>query len=199
MKKFFKDFKKFITRGNVVDMAVGVIIGSAFSKIVTSLVNDIIMPLITWGLGASSLDELSLPLRWEFVTDETTGELVKNITLSWKYGNFLQTILDFLIIAFCIFLVLRIMINAQNKINNLVKENKRELSYNERKQLKKEGYTRKQIAEKEKQIRQERLEKEAAEKRAKEEAEKNKPTTESILLDIKQLLAENTASKKENE
>ena len=63
MKKFFQEFKKFITRGNVFDLAVGMIIATAFNKIVSSLVNDIIMPLVTWATGAASLKDLSLPLR----------------------------------------------------------------------------------------------------------------------------------------
>ena len=195
-----KEFKEFIARGNVMDLAVGIIIGGAFQKIVSSLVNDIIMPLVTFALGASSLAELSIPLKWEYVIDATgervvdaaTGEFVKNVTLSWQYGNFLQTILDFLIIAFFVFLVLRIIMNAQNALEGIIKEAKHELSAKERRALRKQGLTRKQIAEKEQEIRDERIVKETADKLAKEQAEKNKPTTESLLTDIKNLLAEQT-------
>ena len=63
MKKFFKEFKAFITKGNVFDLAVGMIIATAFNKIVSSMVNDIIMPLVTWATGAASLEDLSLPLK----------------------------------------------------------------------------------------------------------------------------------------
>ena len=63
MKKLFKEFKEFALKGNIIDLAVGVIVGSAFTKIVTSLVNDIIMPLITFLLGANSLAELSIPIN----------------------------------------------------------------------------------------------------------------------------------------
>jgi len=126
MKKFFADFKKFISRGNILDMAVGVIIGAAFGKIVTSLVNDILMPLITWACGANSLAELSIPLR-------TDAEGV--VTLAWNYGNFIQTIIDFLIIAFSIFLVLRIVMKSQEKFKQLDKTLKKNTLNKREKQI----------------------------------------------------------------
>ncbi|HBD67752.1 MAG TPA: large conductance mechanosensitive channel protein MscL [Treponema sp.] len=92
-------FKKFISRGNVIDMAVGVIIGGAFGKIVTSLVNDIIMPLI--GLALGKIDFTSLMLK--------IGET------EIKYGVFIQTIVDFLIVAFCIFVVIQIFEKFKKK------------------------------------------------------------------------------------
>ncbi|MCQ2577253.1 MAG: large-conductance mechanosensitive channel protein MscL [Treponema sp.] len=92
-------FKKFISRGNVVDMAVGVIIGGAFGKIVTSLVNDIVMPLI--GLLIGGLDFSSMAV--------TIGES------KIAYGNFIQTIVDFLIIAICIFAVIRLFEKFKKK------------------------------------------------------------------------------------
>lgn len=97
-KKFGEDFKKFAMKGNVVDLAVAVIIGGAFGKIVTSLVNDILMPLIVLITGQNNLSGLSVTLR------EAVGE---GDPLLWKYGNFLQTVIDFLIIAFCIFLFVK--------------------------------------------------------------------------------------------
>ena len=93
----FKEFKKFISRGNVLDMAVGVIIGAAFGKIISSLVDDIIMPLI--GLAIGGVDFTSLSIK------------VKDATIT--YGVFIQNVVDFLIIAFCIFLVVK----AFNKIS----------------------------------------------------------------------------------
>ena len=105
MKKFFSDFKAFINRGNIVDMAIGVIIGGAFGKIVTSLVNDIIMPLITYVMGANSLADLSITLR-ETLNEETG---LMEPTLVWAYGNFIQSIIDFLIIAFCLFIILKVI------------------------------------------------------------------------------------------
>ena len=92
-------FKKFISRGNVIDMAVGVIIGGAFGKIVTSLVNDIIMPLI--GLALGKIDFASLMFK---IGD---AEI--------KYGAFIQTVVDFLIVAFCIFVVIQIFEKFKKK------------------------------------------------------------------------------------
>ena len=93
MKKFIEDFKAFALKGNVADMAVGVIIGGAFGKIVSSLVNDIIMPLIGILIGGYNFSELS----WKI------GEATV------KYGSFLQSVVDFLIIALSIFAVLKLM------------------------------------------------------------------------------------------
>ncbi len=99
MKKFFSDFKKFITKGNVVDMAVAVIIGAAFNKIVSSLVADVITPLISLATGNVSFVELKWVLR------EAT-ETVPALTLN--YGQFIQYIIDFLIIGFTVFVMVRI-------------------------------------------------------------------------------------------
>lgn len=95
--KTIKEFKEFISKGNVIDLAVGVIIGGAFSKIVSSLVNDIIMPLIGIVIGGINLTNLTLKL----------GDATVN------YGVFLQNILDFLIVALCIFIFVKII----NKFN----------------------------------------------------------------------------------
>ena len=91
-----KEFKEFIARGNVIDLAVGVIIGAAFGKIVTSLVNDILMPLLGLILGGIDFTGLSI----------TVGDA------KIMYGNFIQSTIDFLIVAFCIFL----MVKAVNKV-----------------------------------------------------------------------------------
>ncbi len=93
MKKFFKEFQEFAVKGNVMDLAVAVVIGNAFGKIVTSLVNDIIMPLMGIVLGGLNFTKLEVTLE--------------DITL--KYGNFLQSIVDFVIIAFCIFVAVKMM------------------------------------------------------------------------------------------
>lgn len=100
-KKFGEDFKKFAMKGNVIDLAVGVIIGGAFGKIVSSLVNDIIMPFIVLITGQTSLKSLSLKLR------DANPDIKDSVPLLWTYGNFMQTIIDFLIIAFCIFLFVK--------------------------------------------------------------------------------------------
>ena len=105
MKQFFKDFKEFAIRGNVVDMAVGVVIGTAFSKIVSSLVSDIIMPALSLITGRVSLQDLSFTLP--------TGEGMEPIVL--KYGVFFQSVLDFLIIAFSIFVVIKLIGKLRRK------------------------------------------------------------------------------------
>lgn len=99
---FAAEFKQFIARGNVMDMAVGVIIGGAFGKISTSLVNDIIMPVISMLTGGISFDD------WKIVLREAVGETA---AVSINYGTFLATILDFLIIAFAVFCMIK-AINA---------------------------------------------------------------------------------------
>ena len=119
MKNFFNDFKAFISKGNIFDMAVGVVIGGAFGKIVTSLVNDIITPLISLATGKVSLVDLKAVLRPE-VTDEAGEILVAEVAV--KYGAFLQNIIDFLIIALSIFIVIKVMMNAQKKLEALRKK-----------------------------------------------------------------------------
>lgn len=112
MKKMLNEFKKFISKGNVVDLAVGVVIGGAFSKIVSSLVKDIIMPLIGVIIGGINFTNLSLKV----------GDATIN------YGMFIQNIIDFLIISFCIFLVVKALNTlddmTKKKIEKLKKEEK---------------------------------------------------------------------------
>jgi len=97
---FLKEFKEFALKGNVMDMAVGVIIGGAFGKIVTSLVNDILMPPIGMVLGNTSFSDLKIPLG-------TPAEGAEQAY--WNYGAFIQQCIDFLILAFCIFLMVKVM------------------------------------------------------------------------------------------
>ena len=112
MGKFIQEFKEFALKGNVMDMAVGIIIGGAFGKIVSSLVNDIIMPPIGLITG-SSFEDAKVVLR-EAQTDAASGEVLKEaITLNW--GNFVQTTVDFFIIAFCIFLLIKLMNSLRKK------------------------------------------------------------------------------------
>lgn len=110
---FWKDFKEFITRGNVVDMAVGVVIGGAFGKIVTGLVNYIINPCVSLLTDGSDLDGIKTVLRKGVEATETT-EAVPEVAILW--GTWLQTILDFILVAFCIFVVLRILMRAKNTL-----------------------------------------------------------------------------------
>lgn len=102
-----KEFKEFIARGNVMDLAVGVIMGSAFGKIVTSIVSDVLMPLIGVVIGGVDFTGLSFKI----------GEA------EVKYGNFIQNVIDFLIVAFCIFIMVKIV----NKITHKEKDKKEEV------------------------------------------------------------------------
>ena len=110
-----KEFKEFISRGNVVDLAVGVIIGAAFGKIVTSLVEDIIMPIIGWLINGISFVELKLELP------VLVGSSAAPVSVN--YGNFLQILFNFVVIAFCIFMIVKLM-NKFKKKNDTTTEEK---------------------------------------------------------------------------
>jgi len=113
MKKFFEEFKAFAMRGNVVDMAVGVIIGGAFGKITTSLVNDIFMPLLGLLTGGVNFGGLFYALdgnqyaSLEAATEAGVGTI--------NYGAFVQYIIDFILVAFCMFLVIKLMNGLKKK------------------------------------------------------------------------------------
>ena len=108
--KFLNDFKAFAMRGNVVDMAVGVIIGGAFGKIVSSLVADIIMPPIGFLVGGVNFTELAITLK---VPEIINGVQTAPVTIN--YGNFLQAVFDFIIIAFCIFMLVLLISRFSKK------------------------------------------------------------------------------------
>ena len=110
MSKLVNEFKQFAVKGNAVDMAVGVIIGGAFGKIVSSIVNDLIMPPIGWIIGGVNFTDLKVTLPSIDMGIEKLGPATIN------YGNFIQTTFDFLIISICVFLMLR-------TINKLAKKN----------------------------------------------------------------------------
>ena len=110
LKKEADEFKKFISRGSVVDMAIGVILGGAFGKIVRSLVNDIIMPLVGVILGGLDFSSLSIKV----------GDA------SIKYGSFIQSVVDFLIIALCIFTMLQILNSIKEKADKKLGHKKEE-------------------------------------------------------------------------
>ena len=110
MSKLVNEFKQFAIKGNAVDMAVGVIIGGAFGKIVSSIVNDLIMPPIGWIIGGVNFTDLKVTLP----SIDMGIEKLEPATIN--YGNFIQTTFDFLIISICVFLMLR-------TINKLAKKN----------------------------------------------------------------------------
>ena len=99
------EFKQFAVKGNAIDMAVGIIVGAAFNKVVTSLVNDVIMPPIGFLLGGVDFKNLQVILKKAYTG--AAGEVIPAVAL--RYGQFINTIIDFLIIAFTIFLVIKVM------------------------------------------------------------------------------------------
>ena len=108
MKKFMNEFKTFISRGNVMDMAVGVIIGGAFQKIIGSLVNDVVMPLLSVLTGGTDFSE------WKITLVEAVSEEIPAVTLN--YGNFINAIINFLLMAFVIFCFVKTMNSISNKL-----------------------------------------------------------------------------------
>ena len=116
MGKFINEFKEFAVKGNAVDMAVGVIIGGAFGKIVSSIVDDIIMPPIGWLIGGVNFTDLKITLP----SEEIAGQMLPSATIN--YGNFIQTTFDFIIIAFCVFMLVK-------GINRLAKKKKNAEEY----------------------------------------------------------------------
>ena len=109
MKKVFKEFREFISRGNVMDMAIGVIIATAFGKITTSLVNDLLMPFISWIVDTRDMTALNVVVRE--ATDTTEA-----ITIG--FGTFVSTVIDFLLIAAVVFAIVKAMNAAKNKLEH---------------------------------------------------------------------------------
>ena len=119
MKKMFEEFKKFIMRGNVLDMAVGVIVAGAFGKITTSLVNDLFMPFISWIFGARDMTALNVIVRPEIVNE--AGE-VTQAAITLGFGTFIATIIDFILIALVVFMVVKFMNAAKAKLEKKEEE-----------------------------------------------------------------------------
>ena len=111
MKKVFKEFREFIARGNVIDMAIGVIIAGAFGKITTALVNNILMPFISYLFGTRDMTALDLIVRPEIVE----GDVVVQEAIVIGFGTLLATIIDFLLIALVIFIIVKVMNSARAK------------------------------------------------------------------------------------
>lgn len=113
MKKFFQDFKEFALKGNIIDMAIGVIIGGAFGKIVSSLVNDILMPCISMAIGGKGFTDLKYVITEAQPATAEGLEAVEEVAIN--YGMFIQNIIDFFIIAISIFIALRVTLKLVNK------------------------------------------------------------------------------------
>ncbi len=111
--KMLKDFREFAMKGNVIDMAVGIIIGAAFGKIIASLVNDIIMPPIGLLVGGVDFKQIAYTMK-DAVVDPATGKILKE-AVTLKVGNFIQTIVDFIIVAFAIFMMVKGVANLSRK------------------------------------------------------------------------------------
>ena len=118
MKKMLEEFKAFIMRGNVLDMAVGVVVATAFGKITTALINNILMPFISWIFGARDMTALNIVVR-EAVVDEAGTVLQEAITLG--FGTFVAAIVDFLLIAAVVFLIVK----ASNKAKEAAEARKK--------------------------------------------------------------------------
>ena len=198
MKNFFGEFKKFITRGNVMDMAVGVIIGGAFSAIVTALTNHILMPVINWVLllitGGNGLEEIVTFLPNGKVVEDGVVVLEKSVYIDW--GAFITAIINFILIAFVLFMIVR-AVNKVAEANKKLKEGVKEgrLTKADKKELKESGINFKDKAAVSAYFAEKKIKEQAiAELAAKEAEEKAKaerllnPTTEDLLKDIKELL-----------
>ena len=206
MKKFFGEFKKFIERGNVLDLAVGVIIGAAFSAIVTALTNKIILPLVNLIVyactGGTSITLITILNGKEYLLADGT---VNPACIFIDWGAFIMAILNFIIVALVLFIIIKIanksnelLKKASNKAVNDIK--KKTFDKNERKELaehgisyknKKEAYS--YFEEKERLEAEKKAEEESKAKQAEEEAEKN--TSEYLLKEIRDLLKEQKKSK----
>ena len=208
MRKFFGEFKKFITRGNVVDMAVGVIVGGAFTAIVNGLSNFVLKPIINWLLalllGKGSLSEVYTFLgepTYKLAEDGVTEviDLANSFYIDW--GSLINAIINFLLIAIVLFTIVKVINTVKEKNEKLKTElGKSYLDKNERKELKAAGI---KLSDKEA-VKAYFAEKEKAEAAAAEEAKKLEeekaaaerlanPTTEDLLKSIKELLEKNMA------
>ena len=208
MKKFFKEFKDFISRGNIVDLSIAVIIGAAFSAIVTALTDKIIMPLVNWVLAiCGGKDGLASAYTILSPSYDEYGEIVLANSIYIDWGAFIAAIINFLIIAMTVFLIVKAINNASKKIQSISKtvtsEMKSDLLKEKmavRAQAKAEGRKFKEVwkehleEQKIEAQEKERLEKEAKLKEE-EENRKNNPTVEDLLKDIKTLLEKNTKQK----
>ena len=202
MKKFFAEFKKFITRGNVVDMAVGVIVGSSFTAIVNGLSNFILKPIINWLLamifGKDSLSELFtfLTKSYKDIVDEAGAvigseiDLANSIYIDW--GSFINAVINFFLIALVLFTIVKFINGLRDRHENaktLLAKGKP--TPEERKEMKALGIKRSDkaavAAYYEEKARKAEEEKKAAEEKARLDREAN-PTTEDLLKQIRDLL-----------
>lgn len=199
MKKFFSDFKAFISRGNILDMAVGVIIGGAFNAIVNAFTNKIIMPLINMLLSIGGENGLEKAYTFLKVVRDAEGQidLTKSIYIDW--GAFITAIINFFIIAFTLFVILKVAMKSSEMFKKTVKDiEKASPTKEEKKELKARGYDKKDRIAYKAGLLALRKEKEDAKKaeEARLEAEKAKVETDAdVLRDIRDLLKAQTTEK----
>ena len=208
MKKFASEFKTFITRGNVVDLAVGVIIGGAFTAIVNGLSDYILKPLINallfLILGKGSLENIYTFLHYETMVDEagaTVVDLANSIYIDW--GAFISAIINFFIIAIVLFVIVKFINHMRENHDRIMDDILDDIPTKEdRKDMKAKGIkikdrdaVKKYMEEKKARLEQEKIALEEKAKLDAEEAKKN--STEGLLLQIKELLEKNIESKKE--
>ena len=199
MKHFFGEFQKFITRGNVVDMAVGVIVGTSFTAIVNALSNNILKPLVNWLLTlifkADNLSELYTMLKEVKVTDEATGkdvvDLTQSIYIDW--GAFINAVISFFLVALVLFSIVKIVNKMREEHREFIAEiRKKHLDRHERRELLAAGVNLRDRtavdAYFEEKARKAAEEKRLAEERARAEAE-NAVTVEKLLTQIRDLMA----------
>lgn len=196
MKKFFEEFKKFIMRGNIVDMSVGVIVGGAFTSIVNGLTNNILKPIINWFLalilGTDSLSEVFTYLKRVEVPEldangVATGKMVVDLTQSIyiDWGAFINAIINFLIIAFVLFVIVK-AINALNDSHNRFLDMQVRINWKKENGIKLNRKEKAFLVKAEKKAKEEE-----AKRKEEEEALKNQPkpvTTEDLLVEIRDLL-----------
>ena len=127
-KGFIDEFKAFISKGNVIDMAVGVIIATAFGKITTSLVNDVVMPAIGYFIGSTDLSQYNIVLQPEVVNE--LGEVVTP-AVAIGIGTFLSTVVDFLLVALVVFIFLKVLLGTKSKMEALRKKEAEETAAEE--------------------------------------------------------------------
>lgn len=196
IKQLLQDFKKFITRGNVVDMAVAVIIGGAFNAIVTSLTNNIIKPLINWvialAVGGNSIGLITMlkPVYISGVAEDGTTTKVLDMTASIyiDWSTFIMKIIDFLLIALVLFVIVKVFMQLKSINNEIVSKDRRDIRKRARVRAKEQCIKYKDAV---KQIEAEIL----AELEAKKEPPK--PTAEELLTQIKDLMAVQVAMAEE--
>lgn len=192
MKKFLQEFKVFITRGNVIDMSVGVIVGGAFTAIVTALSNNILKPVINWILalifGADSLTGLMTFLKKAYDA-EGAIDLTTSIYIDW--GTFINAIINFLITAFVLFIIIRTINSLKSGKEGIIGKLAGDLTKDQRKELKANGINLKDKeavdAYFEKKAQEAEEAKRLEEEKAKAERLAN-PTTEDLLKEIRDLL-----------